>query len=396
MNKNLLLFFAILLIGHTQAQNSFKNGYIIDMSDRRIDCLLMITTLNTNPIEVAYKVSVGGELKIATIKTIKEFGVIGENKYVSSVVQIDRSSKTISSDKIPNFQEDELFLKVLVEGKASLYEYVEDQGAAYFYSIGTKKIEQLVYKKYLLNNGGVGEKNTFRQQINNDLQCANLTKNKVVNLSYERNNLVNHFVAYNDCKGEDYINYEAYRKKLRLKLNLRPGIYSSSFKYKNSSPITVFRGTDLGNKLNFRFGIEAELFFSQKVDKWSVVFEPTYQSYTTNKKLLIETVSIDYSSIEIPLGIRRYFFLDATSKVFINASFMFDFPLESAISYDSNREDLPISELGFNLAFGLGYIFNDAYTLELRIHTDRDILSNYTYWQSNYKTASIILGYSLF
>ena len=88
--------------------------------------------------------------------------------------------------------------------------------------------------------------------------------------------------------------------------------------------------------------------------------------------------------------------LNKASKIFLNGSFTFDFPLDSSITYDSNREDLPISELGSSLAFGLGYNYHDKYSIELRTHSDRDIFSNYTFWNSNYKTLTFILGYSLF
>jgi len=45
---------------------------------------------------------------------------------------------------------------------------------------------------------------------------------------------------------------------------------------------------------------------------------------------------------------------------------------------------------------GIGYKQNDRYSLEIRYQTNREILGNYLSWNSEYKTLSIIFGYSLF
>jgi hypothetical protein len=107
---------------------------------------------------------------------------------------------------------------------------------------------------------------------------------------------------------------------------------------------------------------------------------------------------VDYKSIEIPVGFRHYLFLKNKSKLFINASYIFDLSSNSIIEFNredgSNINSLEIKTKN-NLAFGFGYNYK-KYSLELRVQTPRNVLSNYIYWSSDYKTLSLILGYNIF
>jgi hypothetical protein len=47
------------------------------------------------------------------------------------------------------------------------------------------------------------------------------------------------------------------------------------------------------------------------------------------------------------------------------------------------------------MAFGLGYKYNDKFSIEVRNQTNRELGSGFN-WVADYKTLSIIFGYSLF
>ena len=49
-----------------------------------------------------------------------------------------------------------------------------------------------------------------------------------------------------------------------------------------------------------------------------------------------------------------------------------------------------------NLTFGVGYKLNDTYSMEMRLQTSRNVLDDYVYWDSDFKTMSLIFGYSFF
>ena len=395
MKKQLLFFLTIILSSYGYAQISFEKGYYISNSDQKIDCLIRNLDWNHNPTEFVYKLSENEETQKGTINTVKEFGIYQVSKYVRETVNMDKSSDDIgklSQDKNPIFIKEKVFLKALVEGAASLYEYTDGNISRYFYTVGNSNIEQLVFKNYLTPEGQIGQNNRFRQQLWNDLKCSTFSLKKFESVVYRSNDLVRLFVEYNECNNQGYINFEEKQKRVLFNLNLRPGFNSSTLSIQNSA--SKKRNTDFDNEFGFRFGIEAEIILPFNKNKWAIIIEPTYQYYKSEKELASENARADYTSIELPIGARHYFFINENSKVFINASLVFDFSSNSGIYFDHSR-DLDIKSVN-NFAFGVGYKFNDKYSLELRYFTNRDILGDYTVWKSEYKTFSVILGYTLF
>ncbi|BFP41781.1 hypothetical protein FGF1_26260 [Flavobacteriaceae bacterium GF1] len=390
--KLLLLLFTIVISLNSHSQISFEKGYYIDNANQKKNCLIKNVDWKNNPTEFVYKLSENDEPQKATIKDVKEFGIDHTSKYIRSSVHIDRSSDynidVIDTYRNPILEEEVLFLKVLVEGKANLYMYEDGNLRRFFYNKDDTPIEQLTYKLYKKSNDRIGKNQRFKQQLLNGLQCPTFTIRKVENLEYKKNDLIGFFIDYNTCNDLDYINYEEKQKKDLFNLTLRPGFYSATLSIQNS--ILTSRNTDFDNEFGFRFGIEAELILPFNRNKWSFLIEPTYQSYQSEK----EGAEVDYKSVELPVGVRHYFFLNDNSKIFVNGSFVFDLSFDSAIGFDT-RSDLEVRTRN-NLAFGIGYKFHEKYSLELRYQTNRDVLSNYFYWSSEYRSISMIFGYSLF
>ena len=73
--------------------------------------------------------------------------------------------------------------------------------------------------------------------------------------------------------------------------------------------------------MNGRFGVETEFILAFNKNKWGVTIEPTYQYYKSEKKPSDVEAKLNYTSVEIPIGIRHYFYLSEKSKIFINASY---------------------------------------------------------------------------
>ncbi len=406
MKKRILFLLITILSLNCYSQISFQKGYYIDNTNQKINCLIKNIDWKNNPTEFEYKLSENSESKKTTIKTIKEFGIDNISKYVRSSVNIDRSSeniKNLSNDKNPIFKKEDLFLKVLVEGKATLYQYIDRNLRRYFYNNENSNIEQLIFKSYITENN-IGTNNRFRQQLFVDLKCPNFKTSKIENIEYKKNSLVRFFTEYNKCHNSELINFESEQKGDFFNLTIRPRLNSSSLTIQNS--VSNSRDTDFENKIGFGFGLEAEFILPFNKNKWAIAIEPTYQSFKSQKTTNVNNISggvlianVDYSSVEVPVGLRHYFYLNNNSKIFINASYIFDLSSKSSIEFTrndgSNLNSLEI-ETRNNLAMGIGYKQNDRYSLEIRYQTNREILGNYLSWNSEYKTLSIIFGYSLF
>jgi hypothetical protein len=409
MKKNatlILIILALSLKGYSQI--IFEKGYLINNSNEKIECLIKNNDWKNNPETFEYKLSENSEPVIADVKSAKEFGIYSISKYIRSTVKIDKSKENLddlSYDKEPTYVEEILFLKVLVEGKSNLYYYVNGNLQRFYYNTDSSAIEPLVYKKYLVSENVVEENNQFKRQLWADLKCPTIGINKVENLHYKKNSILNFFMEYNKCSNSNYTRYDGKVKKDLVNLTLRAHLNNSSAYIRNT--VYTRNGTaDFGSKSTLGFGIELEYIFPFNKNKWSIFVEPTYQNfkaeiitddfYVATKKLIS---NMNYSSIEVPLGIRHYLFLNKNSKLFINASYVFDFNLKSSIEIkrDDNTyyNSLLVNTLN-NTSFGIGYKFKDKYSIETRYQTSRTLLSDYLLWDSSYTTASLIFGYSLF
>lgn len=404
--KLLLLLIATIFSLNVYSQISFEKGYYINNSEQKIDCLIKNLDWKNNPTNFEYKVSENSESINANIKSVKEFGIYNNSKYIRNTVKIDKSSENINNlsyDRNPVFVEEQLFLKVLVEGKSNLYFYENGYLQCFFYNKDNSNIEQLIYKSYLISENEMGKNNQFKQQLWDNLKCPTIGMNKIEHLEYKKNSLINFFIEYNKCNNSDFINYQRKVKKDLFNLTFRAHLNNSSLSIQNY--FSNVNNTDFGNKSGFGFGVEAEYILPFNKNKWAVSIEPTYQNFKSKKTSDVNSISgrkpivtVDYSSIEVPLSLRYYFFLNKNSKIFINTSYVLDFSLKSSIEYkftDNSNYNLEVNTQN-NWAFGIGYKFKDKYSLEMRGQTSKNILSDYIYWKSDYNTLSIILGYSLF
>lgn len=396
MRKQFLIILVAILSTHCYSQISFEKGYYINNNEQKIECLIKNMDWRNNPTALEYKLSADAASNKLAIKLVKEFGVYNYSKYTRSNVNIDRSSKNLddlSTIRNPIFKEETLFLKVLIDGKSSLYQYEDESLIRFFYRKDSSQvIEQLVFKIYKTSGDMIGENNMFKQQLLNDFKCQGIKDKEIERISYTKEELVNFFVRYNQCNSSELVNFEEKQKKDLFNLSPRLGINSSSLSIQGA--ISSSKDVDFGNQVGFRLGIEAELILPFNKNKWSIIIEPTYQYFKSEKIFTTYNTKVDYKSLELPIGLRYYFFLNNNSKIFINTSFILDFASNSTVSYSTGAE-LEITNSP-NLGFGLGYKQNDKYSLELRYHTNRDILSNYAFYSTGYNTLSVIFGYSIF
>ncbi|WP_179375870.1 porin family protein [Winogradskyella wichelsiae] len=397
MKRPLLIILTAILSTQCFSQILFEKGYFIANNDQKTECLIKNIDWKNNPTNIQYRLSENAKQLQLTIADVKEFGIYDYSKYVRSTVNIDRSSEDIddlSQNRNPDFKEETLFLKVLVEGASNLYQYEDGNLYRYFYSIqNSNNIKQLVFKSYRLPGNLIRENNGFKQELLNVFDCEHIKTKAIEKLSYTKVDLVHIFIKYNACHNSEIVNYDENQRRDVLSLALRFGLNSSSYSMKNT--MSSSRAIDFDNQLGLRVGLEAQLLLPFNKDKWALIVEPTYQYFKSEKVgLSTSDINVDYTSIELPIGVRYYFFLNENSKLFINGSYILDITKNSKISYETGTVlDIKNSS---NLGFGLGYKQNNKYSLELRYHTSRNLLKYYQAYHSHYDTLSVILGYSLF
>ena len=404
MKNQLLVALISFLSLNCFSQTKFEKGYFINNENEKTECLIKNLDWKNNPIAFEYKLSNTSNTKIATIKTVKEFSISNTHKYNRFKVNIERSSENINHlDTIstPVLNEEQLFLKTLVDGKAILYAYEDPVVRRFFYKVDNSKVTQLIFKIYMMRSENlIRENNKYKQQLWFDLKCQNISMKDVENVDYKKNELINFFVKFNECNNSEFVNFEEINKKDLFNLTIRPGFNSSSLSIKYTDSDAGDIGFD--NNSSFRFGIETEFIMPFYNNKWSLIIEPTYQYFKSENSSHGQRVIADYKSIELPIGIRYYFFLNDKSKIFINGLYVSGISLNSSIQFENGENlvlesDKSLEVIGrSNFAFGGGYNINNKYSMEIRYGFNRNIFSTYPIWNSKYNTLSIIIGYSIF
>lgn len=390
------------------AQNSFKKGYYITNSNERKECFIKDIGWKNTPQNFQFKITKEGEISELGIDNVIEFGVNKEERFKRANVFIDKSVddlRFISDKRAPEFVKKTVFLEILVKGDATLYIYKKGVQKKFFYE-KDKGIEQLVFKRFKYNYK-IKENNYYKQQLFKKLKCNNdLNFN---NLNYTSKSLIELFVNYNKCKNLGF-KYEENNniKSSKLSLNLRPRINFINVDIVDLSNNSSY---SLGSKNTFGIGAELEYTLGVNNNKWSLTFEPNYQVFKVEKDVQRKGVAFNsevnfdynYSAIELPFGVRHYFFLNKKeSKLFINASFAVDLIINPSLDISINNinttNPVPKEDFGnnFSLGLGFGYKYNDKYSIELRYNTEKDALGNSKVWSVKHNPVSLILGMKLF
>ncbi|MCZ4318348.1 hypothetical protein O4H26_05035 [Aequorivita viscosa] len=398
------IFFAAILFSTISAfsQTHFEPGYIIETNGTKVACLIKNEDWKGSPTTFVYKLSENGETKIGSLDNVIEFGSEQSFKYIKATVEIDQSTDVVNNlkfDRNPDLKEETIFLKTLVEGKASLYFTLNSDTPRYFYSKDNGTIEQLIYKRYLVTRLKMGTNDRFKQQLATNLNCSDLTEKSFENLEYKTNSLINIITKYNSCHNSESVVFKKNKREAKFNLSIRPGVTFSSFSMQRRGDAQVNFDSNTG----IRIGVEAEYIFPFNNGKWSVFVEPTYRSYKTEKEILYvdmitfqkyTTVSVNYTSIELPLGGRHYMYLKNDAAFFIDAAVIMDLTTLGSEINSSNEDSYDLNVMAdAALALGVGFRYQNKYSVSARYHTSR-LLLNYENINSGYKSFAVIVGYN--
>ena len=226
---SLFLFFACKL--SSLAQVTLDKGYFIDNDGNRIECYIKNSDFKSNPRDFKYTLTEKGNVEKHTLSTVQEFGIYGYSKFIRTKVSIDKSTldlNKLSRKRNPEYQEEEVFLKVLVDGPASLYKYSEVELLRFFYKTDTSAIQQLVYKKYSLDFVQVRENERYKQQLLLNVNCNKKLIKTINTVKYQDKPLINYFKDHNLCKGDSSVEYKKVKQKDYFNLKITPEINNTN------------------------------------------------------------------------------------------------------------------------------------------------------------------------
>lgn len=423
LNFYILLLFCSFL---SFAQTKFEPGSYIDLNNTKHEGFIKNLDWKSNPSQIIFKQSLTGsdESNISS-DNIKEFEIYGISKYIKFNVNIDISPTSIadiSYTKEPIFENKEFLLKVLLDGKKSLYYLSYNLNGKYFFNNSSGEIEELIYKKYKVNPEEAakmresGDKvysystiltnNGYIRQLFTDINC-NVTRERVKKVAYNQSSLLKYFKEYNKCENTEFKTYNA-TKNAEFKIKALVATNYSSLEFlnnNNNNYNSSLYSKNFDNKINLGAGLELELIFPYNNNKWAAFIEASFNGYKDKASLKDEqNITVQYNYIQLTPGLRHYFHLNEKSKISIDVIYNIKKGIgDNRIKYEREEDILIIYKNGlemtnkmiYNFAFGLNYSYKN-YTLGIRTYTESTISENNSNGKyPKYNNLAFLLKYNI-
>jgi hypothetical protein len=394
MKKTSILFLVFTLnFSGLFAQETYQNGYYVDNNGQKNEVLINNLDWKNNPKDFSFKVNGSSDSEKKEISEVVEFGIGKELKFVRAVVEIDKSSNLdsfLSSTRNPDNVSETLFLKVLVEGKAVLYQYEEKNLIRFFYSLDGSDPKQLVHKRYQTPQG-IAENKLYVNQLKTELNYSVLSEEDLGKVRYQANSLKDYFVKYNTHYNSTPTIFSKTKTQKPFHLYVRSGLIFSNFSVEKVSPNQVLYPFE--NPVGLHTGLQLEYLLPYRHQSWALLFEVNYQNLSSVGTENPETRVLDFRAIEFPLGVKYYFLNRKWGKLYANTAFVITKNLDSSIQVDNFNIELTKNHRFLN--FGLGVSLN-----RLQIEYRRDVPRNLDYFYPNWKAMInnnyIMVGFKLF
>lgn len=429
MIKRLFSLFLLLCtsIVFSQENFDFVNGYYINNKNETVNVLIFDLGRGdwfSNPTQIRFKTSEKSEVQTLDISQVKEFGADDDQfRFIRSTVNIDISSnqlKYLSREREPVFEEKTVFLKMLLSGKISLYMHIGDKLSFYYQMENSDKIEPLIYKKYYVTNDKITANQYYKQQLKKLIDCAEISDNDLTNLGYHKDDMIKIFKKLQSCSNSEFIVYEKKHEidwgtvHLNLKLGGRNTLVKVSNLDEEQSYYALHNKGDFDSgMISLQGGIELEYVLPFTRNLLSLTTEPTFNKFSgSTSKISDYNVyefkhQVNYSSVEIPIGLRYYFDISNNFLVFADASYYFanipigDNSYSISIINKTNTNAATIKEsydleLSNTFRLGIGCRYKKI-SLELRFSTASNrLIAPDKHFNVKYQPTSFIFGYRLF
>lgn len=404
--------FSFLLFLNTSllAQKDFLPGQITKANGETIDVLVKMTGWKNNPYSIQYKLENEDKITLSTAEDIAAFEVFNKAKYISAKVAFDRSSdllEQLSYVKEPLWENESLFMKVLLESELSLFLHKTNNTTRFYYQNGqSNPLEPLVYKKYQVNQR-IKHNRSYRKQIQDNFTCG-YDIDGLRTLQYKIKDLVKTFVSINECTGNEVNIIQSEKLKGSTIWAFQTGFkFISGSMTRNSSATLVTTQSastsDIESKTSLVIGFEGEYMLPRSINKWSLFFGASYSGFNTEGRLDgvfspnspqsggPQTWDGMVHSITSNIGFRRHLHVNDNLRFLLSLAWAPGFRINLSSGMDVNGINPVVSEgSNFNAGFG---IQKGLTTLETKYHTRRRVLKDSDLYDLNYQGFSILLSF---
>lgn len=395
-------FFAMLLLLPFAciAQVRFEKGYFIDNHGKKTECLIRNKGWKNNPTTFNYRLSETSEIQERTMEVTAEFGIENTLQYVRVTVPMERSSTKINNlqkDAQYKLVEETHFFKRIFEGSHSLYVFEESGLLKFFDRKPSGEFNQLIYIEYLDINRNLRRYNQYYTQLLNDFSCPGATLESFSKLKYTEPSLLEYYHNTADCKGEKTVQVE----RKTGEFHIRPFVGFKSMNVSADALSTLVPNAEV-SEFGAAYGLELEYLLPTFQKKWAVLLSVEYNNIEGDYDLPDGSngqdryVTLSYSAIQIPVGMRYYMHLNNDFKLFVNPLFVANFVKdETTASYHpagTASNNLVAEKNSYNFAVGAGLAYK-KFNAEIRYYTSQGL---FQYADGDFNKISFTVSYAIF
>ena len=225
--RAVLAAFLLLLPACAFGQQNYQPAKVTTLAGDTLRGYINDRGWDQNPRVVSFKTDLQASEQLFHPLDIKGFSVSNE-RYAGAKVNIEVSSQDLdklSPTPTPSLQADTAFLRALVSGAKSLYQYKKVNTSIYFYIQQGNSFDLLVYKRYKRPGEGpveVKNNNTFQTQLELYLPDCPTTTRRLKATRYSASSLQHVFADYYACTSRP-VTFPL-RRKNRNQLGILAGI----------------------------------------------------------------------------------------------------------------------------------------------------------------------------
>jgi len=393
--KPLFTLFFLLCTTALLAQFNFEEGYYINNAGQKVEGYINNADWSNHPKRIVFRPAIDAKSQTFTIDDIREFAIKEGVKYQRFDVEIDQSLRAFmepDDNPGPVFKRDRVFLRLLVEGAANLYVFVESDQDIFFFNSGTDTPRQLIFKDYLSDSGKKRTNYQFRNQLREQLLCDGIGFERFSKMRYARSPLTELFVDYSNCRNTAPVLYERKKKPTTQYLSLIGGIDVSTLTYSRAGFGLSSFSQKLEPATGFRIGIAGEIVLPRNNDRWAIFGELSFIRFQTNQQTPTRGVfDVDYQAVEIVFAARHNIYFNEKHKLFVNVGLVAHAAFGSVFSIEGGSStEIDPAPTG---AAGIGYRFNEKIGIEFRLSLDRELFANDNSESGKFYARSVVMGY---
>ncbi|OYU82065.1 MAG: hypothetical protein CFE23_01835 [Flavobacterium sp. BFFFF1] len=381
-----IFYLAVFFTTICNAQNSYEAGYYIDNTGTTRTGLIENEYWYNSPSSIHFKATDQADFVTLEIKDVKSFCIGRDIKYIRQTVNIDNKRTEIhkennSTNGNPSFEKKTLFLKVLVEGPATLCSIVYLSEPKYFFSMNNSgSFSQLFYRVYSDNDFHEKRNTLYRNQLFDALKCDKLSLQDFTTLPYQEQALAGIIQKYNSCMNVESKVYSEKVRKSEVKYSIIGGLGLTTLKvvstenvFEKGSGSTFIFGGEVSVLLPFN-NKRIELFLNSVVEK--IDFKVYSEDISTGSTVtyIKDYIEMQGTPIDINVGMRYYFIVNEKNRIFLSGAFGVCLA-NGTIKYSRDRYTpqgiANISgfegntETAFDAKLGVGYMFNQKISLNV-------------------------------